>query len=86
MLNGSVILTDQINSWPVKQQLWPVFDRWPAVISSLGLLLIVSKEDAEDKRIGNTDRCGCYKSMDTYKQSLCYAETNEIPEEYFECM
>ena len=38
-----------------------------------------SKGDAEDKRIGNTDwcRCGFCKPMDTYTQSLCYAETNE---------
>ena len=46
-----------------------------------------SEENAEDK-IGNTDwcRCGCCRPMDTYTESLCCAETNDVPEEYFEGM
>ena len=47
-----------------------------------------SDKDAEDKRIGNTDwcRCGCCRPMGTYTESLCGAETNEVPEECFEGM
>ena len=45
-----------------------------------------SEENAEDKRIGNTDWCGCCRPMDTYTESLCCAETNDVPEEYFEGM
>ena len=39
-----------------------------------------SGEDAEDNRIGNTDRCrcGCCRPMDTYTENLCCAEKNEV--------
>jgi hypothetical protein len=37
-------------------------------------------------RIGNTDWCLCgrCKSMDTFSESLCCRDTNEIPDELFQ--
>ena len=42
--------------------------------------------DSETLRIGNTDWCLCGRClpMETYTESLCCKEINEIPEEYFE--
>ena len=42
--------------------------------------------DSETLRIGNTDWCLCGRCvpMETYTESLCCKETNEIPEKYFE--
>ena len=42
--------------------------------------------DSETLRIGNTDWCLCGRCapMETYTESLCCKDTNEILEEYFE--
>ena len=44
------------------------------------------KQAKDTSRIGNTDWCLCgkYKSMETYSESLCCLDTNEVPEELFE--
>ena len=49
----------------------------------------ISRDDKQTKntsRIGNTDWCLCgnCKSMETYSESLCCLDTNEVPEELFE--
>ena len=40
----------------------------------------------EECRIGNTDwcKCGCCQPMQTYTESLCCKDTNEIPEKLFD--
>ena len=43
-------------------------------------------EEEENSRIGNTEWCLCEKceAMETYTESLCCQDTNEVPEDYFE--
>ena len=45
-----------------------------------------NSSDEEQARIGNTDWCLCERclAMDTYAESLCCQDTNEIPEDFFE--
>ena len=45
-----------------------------------------SDGDAENERIGNNDWCVCGKkcrAMQTYTESYCCQDTNEIPEDFF---
>ena len=51
-----------------------------------GAYEIISDEDDEKARIGNKDwcHCGLCRPMEIYAESLCCAETNEIPDEIFE--
>ena len=52
---------------------------------------ISSSSDSEkddDSRIGNTSWCFCGGEclpVSTYAESLCCLDTNEIPDDYFEC-
>ena len=46
-----------------------------------------SDSEQEKERIGNTDWCVCggkCRPMESYTESLCCRETNEVPDEYFE--
>ena len=45
-----------------------------------------SDVDNENSRIGNIDwcHCGLCRPMETYAESLCCTETNEIPDDIFE--
>ena len=46
----------------------------------------LESEAEEQGGIGNTDWCQCgeCKPMATYTESLCFQDTNEVPEELFE--
>ena len=46
----------------------------------------IDSEIADYSRIGNTSWCSCEKCfpMSTYTESLCYRDTNEVADEYFE--
>ena len=43
-----------------------------------------SDSEQEKERIGNTDCGGKCRPMESYTESLCCRETNEVPDEYFE--
>ena len=46
-----------------------------------------SDSEQEKERIGNTDSYVCggkCRPMESYTESLCCRETNEVPDEYFE--